>query len=75
MAIVADALPKAIAPDLSPDGRHARVVGNPTVLGAHLAVMLLFGVAAAGFARLAQRTGDELSRWLAIASVSVRLPG
>jgi signal transduction histidine kinase len=69
VAIGADALPEAIAPDLSPDGRHARVVGNPTVLGAHLAVMLLFGVAAAGFARLAQRTGDELSRWLAIASV------
>ena len=69
VAIVADTLPEAIAPDLSPDGRHARVVGNPTVLAAHLAVMVLFGVAAAGFARLAQRTGDELSRWLAIASV------
>ena len=69
VAMFADALPEAIAPDLSPDGRHARVVGNPTVVGAHLAAMLLFGVAAAGFARLAQRTGDELSRWLAIASV------
>jgi signal transduction histidine kinase len=69
VAIVADALPEAVAPDLAPDGRHARVVGNPTVLVAHVVVMLMFGVAAAGFARLAQRTGDELSRWLAIASV------
>jgi signal transduction histidine kinase len=69
VAVAGDALPQAIPPDLSPDGRHARVVGNPTVLGAQLAVMLLLGVAAAGFAGLAQRTGDELSRWLAIASV------
>ena len=67
VALAADGLP-AIPPDLSPEGSHARVVGNPTVLGAQLAVMLLFGVAAAGFARRAERTEDELSRWLAIAS-------
>jgi signal transduction histidine kinase len=69
VAVAGDALPQAIPPDLSPDGRHARVVGNPTVLGAQLAVMLLLGVAAAGFAGLARRTGDELARWLAIASL------
>ena len=69
VALLADVLPQAIPPDLSPEGGHARVVGNPTVLGAQLVVMLLLGVAAAGFARRAQRTDDELSRWLAIASV------
>ena len=57
VALVGDALPEAIPPDLSPDGRDARVVGNPTVLGAHLAVMVLFGVAAAGFARLRRAHG------------------
>jgi signal transduction histidine kinase len=69
VVLVGDALPQAIPADLSPDRRHARVVGNPTILGAQLAATLLFGIAAAGFARLAQRTDDELSRWLAIASV------
>jgi signal transduction histidine kinase len=69
VALAGDALPEAIRPDLSPEGRDARVVGNPVVLAAQLTVMGLFGVAAAGFARRAERAGDELSRWLAIASV------
>jgi signal transduction histidine kinase len=68
VALARGVLPHAIAPDLSPLGRHARVVGNPTILAAQLAATLLFGVAAAGFARRAERTGDELSRWLAIAT-------
>jgi len=69
VALAADVLPQATRPDLSPAGlRHARVAGTPMLLGAQLTVMLLFGVAAAGFARRAERTGDELSRWLAIAA-------
>jgi signal transduction histidine kinase len=68
VGLAAGLLPEAIAPDLSPLGRHARVVGNPTILAAQLTVTLLFGVAAAGFARRAEGTGDELSRWLAIAA-------
>jgi signal transduction histidine kinase len=69
VALAADALPQVIPPDLSPeDGRHARVVGNPTVLGTQLLVTLLFAVAAAGFTRRTERTEDELSRWLAIAA-------
>jgi len=69
VALAGDALPAAVPPDLSPEGRGARVVGNPAVLAAQLTVMGLFGVAAVGFARRAERAGDELSRWLAIASV------
>jgi signal transduction histidine kinase len=68
VALAAGVLPRAIPPDLSPLGRHSRVVGNATVLAAQLTVTLLFGVAAAGFARRAEGTGDELSRWLAIAT-------
>jgi signal transduction histidine kinase len=68
VALAAGVLPRAIPPDLSPLGRHARVVGNPTILAAQLTVTVLFVVAAAGFARRAERTGDELSRWLAIAA-------
>ena len=67
--LAGDALPRAIPPDLSPAGvRGPRVVGNPTVLGAQLTVMLLFAVAATGFARRAGRTQDELSHWLAVAA-------
>jgi signal transduction histidine kinase len=69
VALAADVLPDAIPPDLSPEGaRHARVVGNPTVLGAQLVITLLFTVAAAGFIRRTERTDDQLSRWLAIAA-------
>jgi signal transduction histidine kinase len=69
VAIVGDALPRAIPPDLSPESAgRPRIVGNPIVLGVELSVMLLFAVAAVGFGRLAERTGDEFMRWLAIAS-------
>ena len=68
MALADGVLPRAIPPDLSPLGRRARVVGNPTVLATQLTVTVLFAVAAAGFARSADRTGDELRRWLAIAT-------
>ena len=68
VALAEGVLPRAIPPDLSPLGRHARVVGNPTVLATQLTVTVLFAVAAAGFARSADRTGDELRRWLAIAT-------
>jgi signal transduction histidine kinase len=63
-----DALGVAIPADLSPEGSGMpRLVGNPTVLGTEAAVMLLFAVAAFGYAKLAERTGDGLARWLAIA--------
>jgi signal transduction histidine kinase/CheY-like chemotaxis protein len=69
VALAGDRLPEAIAPDLSPEGAgRPRVVGDPIVLGAHLVVMVLFAVAAVGFAGRAVRTRDELSRWLAIAA-------
>jgi signal transduction histidine kinase len=69
VALAGDGLPRVIPPDLSSEGlRHTRVAGPAAVLAAQLAVMLLFGVAAAGFVRRAERGADELSRWLAIAT-------
>jgi signal transduction histidine kinase len=70
VALAGDALPRALPPDLSPEGvGHPRIVGNPVVLGSELAVMLLFAVAAVGYGRRAARTGDDLARWIAIAAV------
>jgi signal transduction histidine kinase len=68
VALAGDALAAAIPRDLSPESTgEPRIVGNPSVLGTEVAVMLLFTVAAVGYARLAERTGDELARWLGIA--------
>ena len=69
VSLAGGALPLAIPPDLSPESlAHPRIVGNPTILGAELALMLLMAVTVAGFARRAARDRDELTRWLAIAA-------
>jgi signal transduction histidine kinase len=68
--LAGDLLPVAIPADLSPESAgRPRIVGNPTVLASELLSMLLFSVTAAGYLRIAERTGDELARWLAIAGV------
>jgi signal transduction histidine kinase len=69
VALAGDRLPEAIEPGLSPAAsNHPLIVGNATVLGVQLITMLLFGAAAFGFSRRATRTGEELDRWLAIAT-------
>jgi len=69
VAVGGDALPKAVAPDLSPVGRsHPRVVGNPVVLSTELLSVALFVVAAAGYARAADVRDDAFAYWLAIAA-------
>lgn len=65
----AHVLPEAIPPGLSPESSsRPRVVGNPVVLGVQLVVMLLYAAASIGFARRAERTGDRLLLWVAIAA-------
>jgi signal transduction histidine kinase len=69
VALLSPHLSTGIDPNLSPaDSSRPRVVGAPGLLAAHLAVMGLAGTAAVGFTRWAERTGDELMAWLAIAS-------
>lgn len=64
-----DALPKAVPADLSPDGdSHPRVVGNAVVLAAELLSMVLFAIAAIGYARVADVRHDPFAHWLAIAA-------
>jgi signal transduction histidine kinase len=68
-AVAGGMLPRAIPADLSPESvSRPRIVGNPTILGAQLAMMLLMALAAIGFARRARRRSDALTRWLAIAA-------
>jgi signal transduction histidine kinase len=66
VAAVGGALPPAAVTSGGP-GRPS-LAGNPVVSALQVAAMLLYGAAAAGFARRADRTGDRLIRWLAIAS-------
>lgn len=59
-------LPKGIDPGISPEGSgQPRIVGNPVILAIQIAAMLLFAVAAMGFAQRALRIGDELMAWFA----------
>jgi signal transduction histidine kinase len=62
-------LPRAIPADLSPESvSRPRIVGNPTILAAQLAMMIAMAVAAVALARRARRRSDALTRWLAIAA-------
>jgi signal transduction histidine kinase len=67
-AILAPHLPVGIDPDLPPDPSGPDLVGEPALLVAQVISLLLYAIAAAGFARRAERTGDELMSWFAAAS-------
>ena len=69
VAFGGDALPKAVPAELSPvAGSQPRVVGNPVVLTSELLSMLLFAVAAIGYARMADVRHDVFAYWLAVAA-------
>ena len=69
-AVLAPHLPVGIDPDVPPDPSRVDLVGEPALLVAQLISLVLYSVAAIGFARRAERTGDELMSWLA-AAISV----
>jgi signal transduction histidine kinase len=62
-------LPPTVDRTLPLDPSRPLVTGHPLVLAAQGVGMVLYGVAAAAFARQATRTGDEFLRWVAPACV------
>jgi signal transduction histidine kinase len=58
-----------INPALSPR-TSGHVVGHAGVLVVQLAAFFLYSCSAVGFALRAERTGDRLTRWLAVASIA-----
>jgi signal transduction histidine kinase len=66
LAIAGDALPSLARPDLAAAGAVWPPLDAGTLL--QVATMLLFCAAAVGFTRRADRTGDAMARWLAIAA-------
>jgi signal transduction histidine kinase len=64
-----DGLPVGLDRRAAPDVRDPHLVGHWALLAAQLAGAVLFVVAAAGFARRAERTRDSLMVWLGAAAV------
>jgi signal transduction histidine kinase len=61
-------LPQAIDPGLSSEASgRPRIVGHPSILVLQAVATVLYAAAAAGFARTARRTRDELIAWFALA--------
>jgi signal transduction histidine kinase len=70
ISLVEPSLPSGVDAELvSEPSSRPRLVGHPAVLGVQLILVVLFAGAAVGFARRAEREGDELLAWLAVASV------
>ena len=67
-AALAPHLPVGIDPDVPPDPSGPALVGEPSVLATQVVAMVLYAIAAFGFARRAKRTADELMTWLAAAA-------
>ena len=67
-AALAPHLPVGIDPDVPPNPSGPDLVGEPSVLATQVIAMVLYALAAFGFARRAVRTADELMSWLAAAA-------
>jgi len=72
--VAGSSLPAAVDASVSPEtSTRPLVIGHPAVLAFQLLSLALFVVGAVGFARAAERTGDELLRWVAVGAVLAAL--
>jgi signal transduction histidine kinase len=70
VAALSEHLPRGVEVSVSPaSAAQPNFSAHPAVLVIQLAAAVLYGVAAIGFLRRAERTGDELAGWIAVASV------
>src|SRR3954452_1701960 len=72
VALAGPGLPLGIDPGVEP---KPRVVGAAGVLVIQLLLMVVYAVAAIGFARRAERTGDGLMGWFALGAVVYAFAG
>lgn len=67
VGLLAGYLSPGIDPGISPaDADDAAVTGSPGLLTAQIVSMAFYALAAGGFARRAEESGDELLAWLAL---------
>jgi signal transduction histidine kinase len=70
VAALSEWLPRGVAVTVSPGSwAQPNLSADPAVLAVQLAAAVLYGVAAVGFLRRAEGTGDDLAGWIAVASV------
>jgi len=68
--LVGSWLPAAVDPLVSPEASDRPLLpGDPAVLALQIVALTLFAAAAVGFTRKADRTGDDLLRWIALGAV------
>jgi signal transduction histidine kinase len=67
-ALLAPYLPVGIDPGLPPSPSGPDLVGEPALLACQAIGLVLYAIAALGFVRRAEQTGDELMSWLAAAA-------
>lgn len=70
VSTLSERLPRGVAVSLAPNSSpQPNLTAHPALLGIQLAAAGLYALAAIGFLRRAERTGDELAGWIAVASV------
>jgi signal transduction histidine kinase len=67
-AVLAPHLPVGIDQDVAPSAFGPDLVGEPALLVCQAVGLIVYAIAALGFARRAERGGDELMSWLAAGS-------
>jgi signal transduction histidine kinase len=66
--LLAPHLPVGIDPSVPPDPSGPDLVGEPALLVTQIVAVVLYAIAAIGFVRRAERTADDLAKWLAAAA-------
>jgi signal transduction histidine kinase len=69
VSAIRDRLPAPVQAHQVAGGSRPELVGHPAMLATQLAVAALYALAAYGFYRRSKQTGDDLSGWLALASI------
>ena len=69
VALLSPQLGTGIDPSLSPRASEARIIGSPGLLSCQIVLMSVLVAASVGFARRAERTGDELMAWLSLGTM------
>jgi signal transduction histidine kinase len=70
VSTLSERLPHGVEVSFAPDSSsQPNLTAHPALLAIQLIAAALYAIAAIGFLRRAERTGDELAGWIAVASV------